>query len=285
MWKYLRILKELGPCRIVSAGRRPVGGGWTQKIRKELTDMGYEIVLREDSFPRWTFLQALGMLYGGICKGLGLERAFYHSNPYHRHAFPHAWWLEVSSGADLAVVNYSYWAGLPCSFPIALVLLDIWSDYIWGGSNWETYDIKSCAHTFAISTDEVACLADRGVTHVSWSPPAVQKSDMPAVNGCALVGSMNKFNLEGLRWLESAGDSLNEAGIRVYGALADAVVHPRLCQVGRYQDSDQPYRENGIVAFTTIQGMGVQIKTIEALAAGRAIVASASIVLICTPIP
>jgi glycosyltransferase involved in cell wall biosynthesis len=43
--------------------------------------------------------------------------------------------------------------------------------------------------------------------------------------------------------------------------------------VGPYAEEQQPYRECGVILMTTTQGMGVQIKSIEALACGRAIVA------------
>jgi len=273
IWKHLQILHELGPCRIVSAGKKPVGGGWTREHREQLEKMGFEVVLREDTSQRWTWRQAWGMAYGAVCKGLGLERAFPHSNPYHRYAFPEPWWRRVSEGADIAVINYSYWAWLPFEGPKVLVLLDVWSDYMWGGERTETRDIASCAHTFVISVDEAERLKSRGVQSVSWCPPAISRSDFPLPSGCALLGSASRFNIEGLRWIESVGDAVREADIRVYGGLAAAIRNPALKAVGRYKENDQPFQENGIVLFPTVQGMGVQIKTIEALASGRAIVA------------
>jgi len=238
-----------------------------------MTREGFDVVLREDDTPRRSCLQLLGLLYGAACKALRMEKAFPHGNPYHRHAFPVAWWQHVCKGADIAVVNYSYWAWIPTPCPKVLVLLDLWSDHMWGGTALETREIAACRHVFAISLSEVERLRERGVQSVSWSPPAIPASVFPLPPSCGLIGSRNAFNVEGLRWLESAGATLNGTGIRVYGALADAVRHPALARVGRYIDSEQPYRDNGIVLFTTVQGMGVQIKTIEALAAGRAIIA------------
>jgi hypothetical protein len=157
--------------------------------------------------------------------------------------------------------------------PKALVLLDLWSDYMWGGHLAETRDISSCAHTFAISINEVDTLKSRGVTGVSWCPPAVDPVECPLSSSCALIGSDNLFNREGLRWLEKAGEEIAGIDVRVYGGLSASVSHPGLYAVGRYQNNEHPYRECGITLFTTVQGMGVQIKTIEALAAGRAIIA------------
>lgn len=273
MWKYLQVLRELGPCRIASASKRPVGAGWNKKRRKSLEELGFEICLREETVSSHrTFGQSMGILYGALCKGLHLERAFLHANPYHRYAFPPEWWRAVSKGADLAVINYSYWAQLPCDCPKVLVLHDLLSSYMWWGTRIETRDIKSCSHVFAISLNEVDELKKRGVSSVSWSPPAVQRSDIPLIPSCAVLGSANRFNIEGLRWLESGGDILNGEEIRIYGALSNSVSHKGLVRVGSYEDSKQPFRENGIILLTTIQGMGVQIKIIEALAAGRAII-------------
>jgi glycosyltransferase involved in cell wall biosynthesis len=42
---------------------------------------------------------------------------------------------------------------------------------------------------------------------------------------------------------------------------------------GRYVDAMDPYRECGIILMLAVGGTGVQIKSIEALAAGRAIIA------------
>ena len=61
--------------------------------------------------------------------------------------------------------------------------------------------------------------------------------------------------------------------MKVYGGLARYARGPGFEAVGRYADTLDPYRQCGIVLMTTTGGMGVQIKTIEALAAGRAIVA------------
>ena len=120
--------------------------------------------------------------------------------------------------------------------------------------------------------EEMNRLKQRGIKKILWSPPSVEQAGFSDNTDVALVGSASKFNREGLRWLESAviPDDLN---IRVYGGLSAYVKHPACVRIGRYNDSKQPYRDCGIIAVTTAHGMGVQIKTVEALAYGRAIVA------------
>ena len=268
MMKHLNVLRELGECTILSAGRRPVGMGWNEENVRRFRERGFRVVLRDaPSSP----LQWMGLAYGGVCKSLGLEKAFGHSNPYHRHAFPKSWWATQTAGADLVVTNYSYWSWLPAACPKACVLLDLWSNYMWEGPRREARDLASCDRVFVISKTEQERLHALGVDSTSWSPPAIPERTFPESERIGLVGSDSLFNREGLEWLSRA--EVPGAKIRVYGRLAEAARSPMFERVGAYADNDQPYRECGIVLFATTMGMGVQIKTIEALAAGRAIVA------------
>lgn len=271
MWKHLNVLKKLGPCRIVSARRRPVGLGWTEEREQEIISRGFELVFREDS-TSLGIKQFAGYLYGFICKVLGLERAFGHSNPYHRHAFPAQWWFEQTRGADLAVINYSYWAWLPCACPKVIALLDLWSDFMWEGPFRETRDLKTADLVVVISKDEELKLNWRNVTKTLWSPPAVGAMDFPDSEQVGLIGSPSPVNREGLRWLSAAMDKA-AVPIRVYGGLADMGEASSFQRIGSYENMPDPYRECGIILMTTALGMGVQIKSIEALAAGRAIIA------------
>jgi hypothetical protein len=235
--------------------------------------MGFTLEFREDCHPRHSFLQWAGIAYASLALVLGLKKAFGHANPYHRYAFPKSWWYNLTKGADVALIYYSYWAHLPSACPKVLVLLDLWSNYMWGGSGRETQEIAACDHTFVISMSEITQLKARGIRRLSWSPPLVWPGEYPPAEGCALIGSANRFNLEGLRWLERAGSLIRGCPIRVYGALSGKVKNHVLEQRGRYEETDQPYRENGLVLLATVQGMGVQIKTIEALTSGRAVIA------------
>lgn len=271
MWKHLVILKELGSCRVVSARRRPVGSGWNADFQHQLLSLGFELVFREDAI-QITKKQVLGYIYGLVCKGFGLARAFGHSNPYHRYAFPKNWWYDLTKQADLAIINYSYWAHLPCACPKVVILHDLISNFSWENFSYETRELQSADLVISISHDEKKMLHQRGVSKTLWSPPLVAHADLPMKEAVGLVGSGNAFNVEGLRWLEK-GLSKQKISIRVYGDLARHVCSKMMTPVGRYQDSLQPYRDCGIIVLPTAGGTGVQIKAVEALAAGRIIVA------------
>lgn len=268
MMKHLNVLRELGECTILSANRKPVGAGWNEENTRNIRDMGFKVVLRDTPANP---LQWAGMAYASFCKALGLEKAFGHSNPYHRYAFPLSWWRKNTEGADLVVTNYSYWSWLPANCSKACVLLDLWSNYMWEDMRREARDLGGCDKVFVISQTEKDHLHSIGVNKTFWSPPAFPEKDLPVTGEIGLVGSNSLFNREGLSWLASAGGT--EPKVRVYGKLSEAAEAPLFTKVGTYSDNDQPYRECGIILFTTVMGMGVQIKTIEALAAGRAIVA------------
>ncbi|MGD1151737.1 MAG: hypothetical protein ABR911_02495 [Syntrophales bacterium] len=272
MWKNLEILRSLGECTMLSAATRPVGMGWNPSIRKEIEGRGYRVELREEAISSQNWQQLAGVAYASFCKGLGLERAFGHSNPYHRYAFPEAWWRSRTQSADLAVVNYSYWSWLPCRCPKVVVLLDLWSDFMWEGPRREIEDLKTADLVIVISKTEEEKLNRWGIARTLWSPPAVPASEFSDSTEIGLLGSKSRVNCEGLEWLERFLSS-SSANIRVYGSLAEQANHPSFIRCGRYEKQTTPYEACGIILMTTSQGMGVQIKTIEALAAGRAIVA------------
>lgn len=271
IWKHLKILKQLGGCRIVTARRRPVGMGWSSEYEHKIRSLGFELIFREDACGfRWQ--QVLSYFYGCVCKGLRLEKAFGHSNPYHRYAFPEAWWYEQTKHADVAVINYSYWAWLPCRCPKVVVLLDLWSNFMWEGARRETTELGTADLVIAISRDEENLLNQRNIMKTMWSPPLVPSVDLPLTSEVGLIGSGNRFNIEGLRWLENGLSDLGTT-IKVFGGLSRHVRSQAFIDVGRYQDTLQPFRDCGIILMPTSGGMGMQIKAVEALAAGRAIIA------------
>ena len=272
IWKNLELLRSLGECTVLSAASRPVGMGWNPSIRKEIERRGYHVELREEANPSRNWRQLMGIAYASFFKGLMLERAFGHSNPYHRYAFPETWWHSRTQSADLAVVNYSYWSWLPCRCPKVVVLLDLWSDFMWEGPRREIEDLKTADLVIVISKTEEEKLNAWGIDRTFWSPPAVPSGDFSDTTGIGLLGSGSRVNAEGLEW-HKWGLSASSPRIRVYGSLADRADHPAFVRCGRYEKQTQPYEECGIILMTTAQGMGVQIKIIEALAAGRAIVA------------
>jgi len=269
MMKHLYLLKEMGECTILSASTRPVGAGWDDRNRAEIIKSGFSVCLREEEYGR-SFIHWLGMGYAAFSKALGVEKAFGHSNPYHRYAFPQEWWRRHTDQADIAIVNYSYWAWLPCRCPKVVVLLDLWSDFMWEGPSKEIEDLSTADLVVVISKEEEKRLNEWGIKKTLWSPPAVQRVDLPLSESIGCIGSANKFNIEGLQWLEKAAGELI---VKVYGGLAGNVTKSQFEKLERYEDSLQPYRECGIMLLPTSGGMGVQIKAIEALACGRAIVA------------
>lgn len=270
-WKHLEVLLELGGCDILSAATRPVGAGWSADQRRQVAGRGFGVVLREDERGR-SPIQWAGIGYAAVCKALGLERAFGHANPYHRHAFPASWWARHAAGADLAVIHYSYWARLPCTMPKVVVLLDLWSDVMRWWNRREIEELKTAQLVVVISTDEEQSLRARGVERILYSPPLAEPAEFPESDRIGLVGAPTLFNREGLRWLERAAAPPG-GEIRVYGGLSAAARAPFLAGFGRYAGRYDPYRDCGVVLMTTSQGMGVQIKAVEALACGRAIVA------------
>jgi glycosyltransferase involved in cell wall biosynthesis len=270
-WKHLEALRGMGSCEILSAATKPVGAGWSPAQRREIEGRGFVVRLREEECRR-SPIQWAGIGYAALCKVLRLEQAFGHANPYHRFAFPPGWWARHAEGADLAVIHYSCWAWLPCAVPKVVVLHDLWSDAMRWWNGRETEELGTAQLVVVISQDEELKLRARGIERTLWSPPLVEPADLPDSGRAGLVGSLNPSNREGLRWLEGAAKSL-PGGIRVYGSLAAAVRSPFLNPVGRYGDRYAPYRDCGIALLTTGQGMGVQIKAVEALACGRAIVA------------
>lgn len=267
--KHLRILRSLGECTILSAAGKPVGSGWTPAARESIRGEGFGLVFREET-ERTNPLQFLGMVYASFFKALRLERAFGHSNPYHRFAFPLNWWRRHTAEADLAVIILSFWARLPTRCPKALVLLDLWSGRMWEGVAREAAELASCDKVVVISKTEEALLNRLGLRNTLWSPPVVPRWDGPLPPVVGMVGSDNPTNIEGLRWLEAAGSP--PVPVRVYGRLAGHVRAPGFQPVGTYGDPLQPYRDCGVILLTTKQGTGVQIKSIEALAAARAMV-------------
>lgn len=272
MMKHLDILRSLGHCTIVSAATRPVGMGWNAKASKDLEDRGFSVKLREEGCPNKTVMQWIGLMYAIICKGLRLERAFGHTNPYHRYAFPPRWWKSITEDADIVVINYSYWSWLPANCPKVVVLLDLFSGLMWGGIVRETEDLRTADLVVVISKDEELELRRRGINNVLWSPPLVRPGNFPLTNRIGIVGSANPLNQEGIEWLGTVSPPENIA-VNIYGALSGFVNWPAAEKIKSYQDPYQPYQDCGIILLPTALGTGVQIKVVEALACGRVIIA------------
>ncbi|MBA4388120.1 MAG: hypothetical protein C0404_09075 [Verrucomicrobia bacterium] len=273
MMKHLQVLKGLGECKVVSARGKPVGFGWTRESIQTLRQMGYGLEFREET-ERLGAMQLVGSAYALAARILRLERAFGHSNPYHRYAFTQEWWSRVTAGADLAVMQYTHWARFRSLCPCAIVTQELLSSYHWGGSVIETRELEGANLVVTVGADEADSLKQRGLKYVMWSPPAIPqpKESLEVTAEVGLTGTVAPQNLEGLRWLESVLTA-GSPRIRVYGNMASEVKSQFMAKVGRYGDNDQPYRECGIQLMTRARRPGLQIKAVEALACGRAIVA------------
>lgn len=272
MCKHLDLLLSMGDCTIVSAATRPVGMGWNTENKEQLIRRGFGLRLREKMHPFRNWQQWAGLGYGVMCKGFKLERAFGHANPYHRHAFPTDFLFECSRTADLAVINYSYWGRLPTACPKVLVLHDLLSKWMWGNHRYEAEELQKADLLVVISKDEEIELRKRGFTNIIWSPPLAQPSEFPINEQVCIVGSANFANREGLRWLHQSPQP-SSLSLAIYGSLSQFITWPETRKIVRYANNNQPYQECGIMLLPTALGMGVQIKAVEALAAGRAIVA------------
>lgn len=270
--KHLDLLKEIGECTIVSAKGKPVGFGWTDESQTALKAKGFALQFREDKCKGLLGKQIYGICYAALCKGMGLDKAFGHSNPYHRYAFEEKWWQEISSGYDLAVMFYGYWSRFATSCPKVIAVHELLSNYHWEGAELETKEMATAQGLIVVGKDEEESLRARGVQNILWSPPTMQSIDLPLTEKVALVGTIAPQNLEGLKWLESTKITLGIL-IEVYGNIASRTKAPFLVPIGAYKDRTEPYNNCGIHLMTRADRPGLQIKVVEALACGRVIIA------------
>lgn len=271
MMKHLNVLKDLGSCTIACTRVKPAGFGWTTEAEAALREQGFELVFREDS-ERFRPVWLVGFAYATVCNALKLERAFGHSNPYHRFAFSQAWWSRVTEGMDLAVMQYGFWGRLKSKCPQAIAVHELLSSYHYEGHAREVREWRDADLLCVVGHDERGMLEERGLKHVLWSPPAIRTADLPLTSDVGLIGTKAPQNMEGLRWLEQAG-APDELTIKVYGNIASEVTSPMFDPVGRYGANTEPYEACGIHLMTRDDRPGLQIKVVEALAFGRAIVA------------
>ncbi len=273
LMKHLNMLRELGKCSILSARNKPVGSGWLSQYEQKLQKDGFDLVFRPES--KLTIRQWYGLAYAIFFKIVRQEKAFGHSNPYHRTAFPENWLFEQTESADLAEIHYSYWSYLPCACPKIVVVHDLWSNIMWEGSRTEALELASADLVVTVSSNDCDTLLSRGIKKVVWSPPCVSEGHYCDSNQVGIVGSDNRFNSEGLSWL-SSGKNMKSLGfkIRLYGSVSHLLyMSDVFVPLGRYEKSSQPYEQCGIILIPTGLGTGLQIKAIEALASGRAIIA------------
>ena len=271
--KHLNILNDLGECTVLSTARRPVGFGWSPEALDELGSEGIAVQFGSKGLQT-RFLGVYGILYAALFKMLRAEKAFGHSNPYHRYAFDPEWVNNITKDKGLCEIHYSYWARLPVQCPKIVVVHDLWSDIMWEGDKRETEELKQADLIVTVSKSDHDKLIERGVTNVLWSPPVVEQEECEDSEDVMIVGSDNRHNREGLNWLIGSEKHLSPISLRIYGSLASRLKPAGALELyPRYASAVAPYKKNGIVLMTTSHGTGIQIKAIEALACGRAIIA------------
>ena len=215
-----------------------------------------------------------GLIYALFFKALKQERAFGHSNPYHRYAFDSNWLYQQTSGFDLCEIHYSYWARLNTACPKVVIVHDIWSDLMWGGTEKETAELSSADLLVTVSYDDTLKLLSRGLKNVHWSPPCIEAGEYEDSIDTAVVGSGNRHNVEGIDWLRRGLKKEFPLKIHCFGSIGSHIeADSRFVNHGRYDLASEPYRRCGVVLMLTTGGTGLQIKGVEALAAGRAIIA------------
>lgn len=273
--KHLNLLNSLGKCTILSRLNRPVGSGWGPNYQKQLIDTGYELSFQRNSYSIFPLIRTCYSIgYALLFKILRCEGAFGHSNPYHRYAFDPEWFYDQTVNKDLCEIHYSYWARLNTACPKVVIIHDLWSDLMWEGSNRETEELKNADLLVTVSYDDKVKLDTRGLRNVHWSPPCILETISSDSLNVGLVGSNNKHNIEGLRWLKRGLRNDSSFMIHCFGDICDHVTNDRrFVAHGRYEDAADPYKKCGIILMLTKHGTGLQIKGVEALAAGRAIIA------------
>jgi hypothetical protein len=137
---------------------------------------------------------------------------------------------------------------------------------------------------WALTADDAAALADLGgdgqVAH--FDVPAAGEVPPPAREpSCdvAVLGSWTwQANVAGLRWfldevvpLLPGGVTVEVAGSASAEAVGDA---PRVRARGRVPDAMEFLQSARVVAVPSVAGSGVQVKTLDAIASGRRVVAT-----------
>jgi glycosyltransferase involved in cell wall biosynthesis len=215
-------------------------------------------------------------------------------------------WLDAiirSFPVDTVVVEYAFMTRALLRLPDGVLKVldthDILSDrhrrYLEKGETprWFSCSKRQEAKAFAradvvvaIQDEEAACIRHRTaspVTTVGHAVPTRRLSTAGIVTGrVLLIGSQNPINVAGYRWLIE----------RVWPRVLQATPHARLavagslCErlssqagvelLGRFDDVADAYAGAQVVVNPSQLGTGLKVKTIEALAHGRPVVATPS---------
>ncbi len=137
----------------------------------------------------------------------------------------------------------------------------------------ETGELATADLLVTVSYEDKIKLEERGLKNVHWSPPCVAEHCFDDSSSVAVVGSGNVHNVEGIKWLQHA-TMRRKKKIHCYGAVSKYVLDDGgFMAHGSYKNNYDPFEECGIFLMLTKGGTGIQIKGIEALACGRAIIA------------
>lgn len=139
-----------------------------------------------------------------------------------------------------------------------------------------------------ISRDESETVRNAGARNAhyvpQWLPVRDTLVETPTTDFQLLfVGSRNAINLNGIHWfLQNVYDPhLSGHGIRlaIAGGVCEALNYsnPNVVQLGRISDSlERLYASTAIVVAPIFEGTGLSIKTVEAMAMGKVVVAAPS---------
>ena len=140
---------------------------------------------------------------------------------------------------------------------------------------------SAAAQVWALSAGDSEALAALGArrTRVFDLPPS---SDPPAPGAAsfdvALLGSWTwRSNAAGLRWfVDEVAPLLDGLDVHVGGADSDVIAAgvPGVSARGRVPDAMEFLQSARVVACPSVAGAGVQIKTLDAIATGRPVVAT-----------
>lgn len=141
---------------------------------------------------------------------------------------------------------------------------------------------RSSAAAWALTAADAAALEAFGARSVRvFAVPATAIKPPPAAPArcdVALLGNWTwQPNAVGLRWFADAVlPGLSGLDVRVGGGGAAEVVgeRPGLALLGRVPDAADFLHEARVVAVPSVAGAGVQVKTLDAIASGRPVVAT-----------
>jgi glycosyltransferase involved in cell wall biosynthesis len=142
---------------------------------------------------------------------------------------------------------------------------------------------RESAAVWALTTDDGAALRElcgREVTVFTVPPATIAPAPAEPTCDVALLGTWTwQPNAAGLRWFADAVlPALAGLDVRVAGAGARDVLGERagLTLSGRVPDATAFLQQARVIAVPSVAGSGVQVKTLDAIAAGRPVVATAT---------